>query len=97
LSAAQSEGCHAVVKQRRAVFQHFLSALQGYGLAGQPSPLKIAGRLFNKMKDFCYVYILVSELDARRHYSGVTRYLQPRLEEQSREMPAHIEAPTMEN
>ncbi|HEY2680791.1 MAG TPA: GIY-YIG nuclease family protein [Candidatus Udaeobacter sp.] len=33
------------------------------------------------MKDFCYVYILVSELDARRHYSGITRYLQPRLKE----------------
>jgi putative endonuclease len=33
------------------------------------------------MKDFCYVYILVSEADDRRHYSGVTRNLDARLAE----------------
>src|SRR5215472_13372822 len=81
LSKAQSKDRHAVVKRRRAVLQHFLSARQGYGLAGQPSSLKIAGRVSNGVKDFCYVYILVTEPDDRRHYSGITRDLQPRLKE----------------
>jgi putative endonuclease len=34
-----------------------------------------------QMTDFYYVYILVSETDNRRHYSGVTRDLHARLAE----------------
>jgi len=38
-------------------------ALPDYGLAGQP------------MKRFLYVYVLVSESDASKHYTGITREL----------------------
>jgi GIY-YIG catalytic domain. len=31
------------------------------------------------MRDFYYVYILVSDIDDERHYSGVTRDLKARL------------------
>jgi putative endonuclease len=36
------------------------------------------------MKQFRYVYILVSETDAARHYTGITRDLSGRLQEHNR-------------
>jgi predicted GIY-YIG superfamily endonuclease len=36
------------------------------------------------MKRFFYVYVLVSEIDARLHYTGITRDLSGRLQEHSR-------------
>jgi putative endonuclease len=45
----------------------FVAALQGYGLAGQV------------MQRFFYVYVLVSEADSSRHYTGITRNFSERL------------------
>jgi putative endonuclease len=36
------------------------------------------------MRQFFYVYILVSEADAARHYTGITRDLSGRLQEHNR-------------
>ena len=36
------------------------------------------------MKRFFYVYVLVSEADAARHYTGITRDLSERLQEHNR-------------
>jgi putative endonuclease len=47
-------------------------AHQDSGLAGQ------------QMKRFIYVYILVSETDATKHYAGITRDLSGRLQEHNR-------------
>jgi predicted GIY-YIG superfamily endonuclease len=54
------------------VFESFPQALQDYGLAGQ------------LMKRFLYVYILVSEIDVTKHYTGITRDLAGRLIEHNR-------------
>jgi hypothetical protein len=40
LERSEKQGCHAGAKRRRALFpQVHVSALQDYGLAGQPSSL----------------------------------------------------------
>ena len=50
------------------------------------------------MKDFHYVYILVSEADSETHYSGVTRDIKARLLDHNRgKCLAHDETQTMEN
>jgi putative endonuclease len=54
------------------VLLSLMSALQDYGLAGQ------------QMKDFHYVYILVSEKDETRHYTGIAENLAARLAEHNR-------------
>ena len=51
----------------------FPTALQDYGLAGQPP-----------MTRFVYVYILVSEVDASVHYTGIAADLAQRLSDHNR-------------
>ena len=42
------------------------------------------------MTGFYYVHVLVSETDAKAHYSGITRNLNARMgEHKSGEMPTH--------
>jgi len=41
------------------------------------------------MRRFVYVYILVSEADAKKHYTGITNDLSGRLKEHNR-VTAHI-------
>jgi len=36
------------------------------------------------MKQFVYVYILVSEVDAAKHYTGISHHLSGRLQEHNR-------------
>jgi len=38
----------------------------------------------DRMEGFFYVYVLVSEVDASRHYTGITRDLAARLKEHNR-------------
>ena len=50
------------------------------------------------MQDFYYVYILVSEIDDEKHYSGVTRDLKARLAEHNRgKCPRYSEAQAVED
>ena len=49
------------------------------------------------MKQFVYVYILVSEVDAAKHYTGISHHLFGRLQEQSRPLPTHREIQTLED
>ena len=71
--AAQSEGCHAGVKHRRPA----LNALR----VGRS---KTTAWQAKSMECFFYVYVLVSEVDASIHYTGVTRDLSGRLQEHNR-------------
>ena len=58
----------------------FPLCLKDYGLAGQHSLPMITGKgLSDLMKDFYYVYILVSETDGETHYTGITHNLTARL------------------
>ena len=54
------------------MFENFPPALQDYGLAGPP------------VKRFFYVYLLVSESDATKHYTGLTCDLSGRLDDHNR-------------
>jgi predicted GIY-YIG superfamily endonuclease len=61
----------------KAVFYLFSQRSKDYGLAGQ------------QMKDFFYVYVLVSKANETSHYTGVTRDLEARLREHNRGACAH--------
>jgi hypothetical protein len=67
LKRSEKQGCHAEAKRRRAFLDPLLSALQDYGLAGQHfSSMIFHDTALGSMKDFHYVYILVSEAIIKR-------------------------------
>ena len=69
-SAAEAKVCHARTKCRRA----FLLAVRRSETTAWQAI----------MKQFVYVYILVSEVDAAKHYTGISHHLFGRLQEHNR-------------
>ena len=90
----QSEGCHAEVQRRRARTLLSRSA-KDYGLAGQPGcatlllVIATASARQSPNETFFYVYVLVSETDGAKYYTGLTQNLRERLRDHNRGACVH--------
>jgi putative endonuclease len=63
-------------------FSKISPCLKDYGLAGQPN--RGASSMSSIPTKFFYVYVLASEIDPKRRYTGLTCHLQERLQKHNR-------------
>jgi len=87
-NAVRNEACHGVAGKRsratpfaRRPNNFNPQGVSNYALAGPAA--------FDDLNNFYYVYILVSETDKTRHYTGITEDLEARLKAHNRGQVLH--------
>jgi len=89
LERMKSEGCHAGVKRRRTSLLQYFRPPQRLRL-GRPAQCgALSWQMPRTPTKFFYVYVLVSEIDPKRHYTGRTCDLQERLHKHNRGECSH--------